>query len=141
MREILARESTIDKSQIAKFPKEFMYVILIHYTKPIEEVDRQSAAHRSYLDKAYADGTMIVSGRRMDQKGGVLLANMASRAEVDNLIAGDPYKTAGVADYEVIDFHPGKYAQDFGSFIHAAPRVNDIRPEVGVPGDLKGGAR
>lgn len=118
-----------------------MYIILIHYIKPLEAVDQQKAAHGTYLDKFYAEGRMIVSGRRMDQKGGILLANIASRAEVEQLIAGDPYKTSGVAEYEIIDFHPSKYAQDFGSFLHAPPRMDDLRPEGEAASDAGGDAR
>lgn len=118
-----------------------MYIILIHYRKPLAEVDQQKPAHSAYLDKAYADGTMIVSGRRTDQKGGVLLANLASRAEVDQLIAGDPYNTSGVAEYEVIDFHPSKYAQDFGPFLRVPSQATDIHPDNYAAGDVAGGAR
>ena len=118
-----------------------MYIILIHYRKPLAEVDQQKPAHSAYLDKAYAEGTMIVSGRRTDQKGGVLLANLASRAEVDQLIAKDPYHTSGVAEYEVIDFHPSKYAQDFGPFLHVPPQADDIRPADESAGDVAGAAR
>ena len=111
-----------------------MFVILIHYKKPINEVDQHKAAHGAYLDQFYANGSMIVSGRRLDQKGGVLIANMASRADVEQLIAGDPYAVNGVAEYEIIDFHPSKYAQDFGSFIHVPPPASELRPDTPLPG-------
>lgn len=111
-----------------------MFIVLIHYTKPLEEVDKHKPAHSAYLDQFYAEGTMIVSGRRIDQKGGVLIANMASQAEVEKLIAGDPYAVNAVAEYEIIDFHPGKYAQEFGAFIHIPPAVNELRPDAPLPG-------
>jgi len=111
-----------------------MFVILIHYTKPLAEVDQHKPAHSAYLDQFYANGSMIVSGRRIDGKGGVLIANMASRAEVESLIAQDPYAVNGVAQYEIIDFHPGKYAQEFGSFIHFPPAASELRPDAPLPG-------
>ncbi|MBV9669701.1 MAG: hypothetical protein JOZ43_01985 [Acidobacteriales bacterium] len=111
-----------------------MFVVLIHYTKPLAEVDLHKPAHSAYLDQFYANKTMIVSGRRVDGRGGVLIANIASRAELDKLIASDPYKLNGVAEYEVIDFHPGKYAQEFGAFIHATPVINELRPDTPIPG-------
>ncbi|GAC1658847.1 MAG: YciI family protein [Acidobacteriaceae bacterium] len=118
-----------------------MYVILIHYTKPIEEIDKHKPSHSQYLDSFYASGTMIVSGRRLDQKGGVLIANMASRAEVEALIAGDPYGVNGVAEYEVIDFHPSKYSQDFGTFLRIPPTTTELRPDTPLPGDVDTTAR
>jgi uncharacterized protein YciI len=119
-----------------------MFVILINYKKPLAEVDQHVSAHRSYLDKFYLNGTMIASGRRVDQKGGVLLANLASRAEAEQLVASDPYNLQGVADYDIIDFHPAKYAPDFAAFVHLPPRNNELRPDTHVPvGDVDTGAR
>jgi adhesin HecA-like repeat protein len=113
-----------------------MFVILIHYTKSVSEVDQHKAAHGAYLDKFYADGQLVVSGRRIDQKGGVVIANMASRAEVERLIASDPYALGGVAEYEIIDFHPSKYAPDFGSFIHAVPMTDTTGGTPNSTGDV-----
>ena len=118
-----------------------MYIILIRYVKPIEAVDQQKAAHSKYLDKFYAEGRMIVSGRRIDLTGGVLIANMAARAEVEQMIEGEPYKTSGVAEYEVIDFHPSKYAQDFGPFLLLPQRPTELAPDTPASDDAGSTAR
>jgi hypothetical protein len=78
----------------------------------------------------------------MDQTGGVILANMASHAEVDRMLAEDPFHRAGVVEYEVIDFHPSKYASDFGPFLHMPVSSGDIRPgTAGGTDDVAGQAR
>ena len=117
-----------------------MFVLLLKYTKAIEEVQKHTEAHRDYLDQFYQAGTLIVSGRRIDQTGGIVLANMASLAEVEQFIAADPYKTAGVVEYEAIDFHPSKWAQEFGPFLHNLPK-GDITPTAGTAGDVVPRAR
>ena len=118
-----------------------MFVILLKYTKPMDEVQRHTQAHRDYLDQFYKSGALVVSGRRLDQTGGIILANMASRAEVERFIAEDPFKAAGIAEYEAIDFHPAKYAPDFGVFLRTPPQASDLRPEPGLAGDVLPGPR
>lgn len=94
-----------------------MYIILINYTKPIEEVNAVVADHRAYLDTLYAADKLICSGRRSTLTGGVLLSNAKTREEIDNIIKNDPYNLKQVAEYEVIEFTPGKHHQKFSEFI------------------------
>lgn len=39
-----------------------MFVILRTYKKPLAEVERHLAAHRAFLDKHYADRTLLCLG-------------------------------------------------------------------------------
>lgn len=93
-----------------------MYIILINYTKPIEEVNAVVADHRAYLDTLYSAGKLVCSGRRSTLTGGVLISHAKTREEIDNIIKDDPYNLKGVADYEVIEFTPGKFHPDFKIF-------------------------
>lgn len=93
-----------------------MYIILINYTKPIEEVNAVVADHRAYLDTLYSAGMLVCSGRRSTLTGGVLISHAKTREEIDNIIKDDPYNLKGVADYEVIEFTPGKFHPDFKIF-------------------------
>ncbi|MBS1493231.1 MAG: GTP cyclohydrolase [Bacteroidetes bacterium] len=94
-----------------------MFIILINYTKPVEEVNAVLADHRAYLDTLYAQNKLICSGRKNPLTGGVLLSNAKSRVEIDEIIKNDPYNIKGVADYEVIEFTPGKYHEKFKEFV------------------------
>lgn len=93
-----------------------MFIILINYTKPIEEVNAVVADHRAYLDTQYGAGNLICSGRRSTLTGGVLISHVKTKEEVDEIIKNDPYNIKGVAEYEVIEFTPGKYHPDFKKF-------------------------
>ncbi len=86
-----------------------MYVILLKYLKPTEEVDRVVAAHRSYLDTLYAEGVLLASGPQVPRTGGVLLAKGIDKQELQAHLAKDPFALEGIADYTVIEFDPVKY--------------------------------
>lgn len=94
-----------------------MFIILINYTKPIEEVNAVVAEHRMYLDTLYEADKLICSGRRASLTGGVLLSHAKTREEIDTIIKNDPYNLKGVANYEVIEFNPGKYDEKFKAFV------------------------
>jgi uncharacterized protein YciI len=62
-----------------------MFLVLIRYTKPLEEVERIRASHRSFLDECVATGHLLVSGPRKPKTGGVILARAGSLEEVKSL--------------------------------------------------------
>lgn len=87
-----------------------MFVILLHYKKPLGEVDRFIAEHVDYLTRHYAAGHFLLSGRRKPRDGGVILATGASRAEIEEIVAGDPFHREQIADYEIVEFLPSMAA-------------------------------
>jgi len=101
-----------------------MFVLVLTYVRPLEEVDRLIDGHRAYLDRNYAAGRFVVSGRREPRTGGVILARSSSAAEIEAVIAEDPFSQQGVAEYEVIEFLPGTWADGFAGFV--APTVAEM---------------
>jgi len=80
-----------------------MYVILLRYPDPaLSEPHRE--AHRAFIKRNVELGRILVSGPTEPRNGGVIVAAVSSRAEVDALIAEDPYHKAGVATHEPIAF-------------------------------------
>ena len=94
-----------------------MYLVHVNYIKPIEEVEKHLVAHRSFLDKYYATGNLICSGPRNPRIGGIILCNANSREDVWKIIHEDPFCINNIAEYEVIEFNPIKYAKGFEPFI------------------------
>lgn len=83
-----------------------MYIILIRYTKPLDEVDRHRAAHKEFLAEGFARGLFIVSGRQEPPVGGVILAKEMPREALEAFLQQDGYARAGVAEYEILRFEP-----------------------------------
>ncbi|MCB8963811.1 MAG: GTP cyclohydrolase [Bacteroidales bacterium] len=94
-----------------------MYLVLVTYIKPIEEVEMHLANHRAFLDRFYTSGNLICSGPQNPRTGGLLLANFTNTDAVWEFIQKDPYHINGIAKYEVIEFNPVKYAKQFEPFV------------------------
>ena len=95
-----------------------MFLVLIRYTRPIDEVDAVRPAHRAFLQEQYRAGLLVCSGPRPDRTGGVLLARSGGRATVEAMCAADPYALAGVAVHEVIEFDCLSHADGFEPFLN-----------------------
>ena len=87
-----------------------MFVVELTYTAPLERIDAALADHIAWLDKQYAEGVIIASGRKQPRDGGVLIAVAPDRAAVEALVATDPFALAGVGEYRITEFIATKTA-------------------------------
>ncbi len=83
-----------------------MFIVQITYTKPLDQVDALLAAHRQFLDRNYANGNFLLSGRKVPRTGGVILVNAGSLAAVESLVREDPFHQGQVAEYAIVEFVP-----------------------------------
>jgi len=84
-----------------------LFVVLLHYTKPLAEVDAVRADHVSHLEAHAARGVFHAWARRDPPTGGVLVAAAPDRATLEAVVAEDPYVRAGVARAEIVEFAAG----------------------------------
>ena len=98
--------STPTAPTTASAPVDRMFVVLVHYVRPLPEVDQHTPAHRAFLETLYASGRLLGSGRRVPPVGGVILARGGDQAELEAVFADDPFVKTGVARYEYIAFEP-----------------------------------
>ena len=89
-----------------------MFIAILTYKKPLEEVDRHLQAHRDYLAEQYATGNFIASGPQTPRIGGVIMIKADNRAAVDSIIAQDPFNINGIADYQIVEFTPTMFAEE-----------------------------
>ncbi len=99
------------------FKTILMFLISLTYKVPVTELDRLMASHMAFLDKYYAAGKFIFSGRKNPRTGGLILAHHCDRQEVEALITEDPFHQNGAADYEIIEFIPSRYQEGFAQFL------------------------
>ncbi|MDE6859741.1 MAG: YciI family protein [Duncaniella sp.] len=83
-----------------------MFIAILTYKKPLDEVDRHLQAHRKYLAEHYVAGDFIASGPQTPRIGGVIMIKADNRAAVDSIIAQDPFNINGIADYQIVEFTP-----------------------------------
>jgi uncharacterized protein YciI len=62
-------------------------------------------AHGAWFAEQCKNGPVVMAGRQVPSIGGVVMIDVATRAEAEAFAAGDPYTSAGVAGYEVIEFN------------------------------------
>lgn len=83
-----------------------MFVVLLTYTAPLDQIDAHLEEHVRYLKRQYEAGVFLASGRRVPRTGGVILAKAQSLDAMWEVLAQDPFHQHGVARYEVIEFTP-----------------------------------
>jgi len=93
-----------------------MFIIELTYRVPASEIDVNMAPHIAFLEKYYQSGNFLASGRKEPRNGGIILANAANRNEIEQIIAADPFKQKGLAEYRIIEFKATKKIKAFDAF-------------------------
>lgn len=86
------------------------FVVDLHYTAPLEQVDALLGAHVAFLEKQYAAGHFVISGPKTPRTGGVIIALAESQTQLAGWLAEDPFHQQGVADYTITAFKPALHA-------------------------------
>ncbi len=94
-----------------------MFIVVINYKKPIEEIEKHLVAHRAFLEEGYQKNYFIASGPRNPRTGGIILSQLKDRTQLETILQQDPFQVNGLADYSYMEFEPVKYHTDFKAFI------------------------
>ncbi len=89
-----------------------MFVIELIYKAELAQIDAAMKLHVAWLDRHYAAGTFLVSGRKVPRDGGVILASGVDRARLEAIVGEDPFVARGLADYRLIEFRASQRAPD-----------------------------
>jgi uncharacterized protein YciI len=97
----------------AEYRPWLVFVLLLTYTKPTEEVDAHMREHMAWLREQYEAGRFVVSGRQIPRTGGVIVARGDDREEMEEIAASDPFVAGGVATVDVVQFRASQTADGF----------------------------
>jgi uncharacterized protein YciI len=89
-----------------------MFVIELVYTSPLAEIDAHMAAHVAFLEKYYAAGHFLVSGRKIPRDGGIILAVGQTRQQIEGIVEQDPFHKLGLAEFRIVEFRASQRADD-----------------------------
>lgn len=89
-----------------------MFVVELIYKAALPEIDAKMRSHMVFLKKHYAEGTFLVSGRKIPRDGGIILALGKSRNEIEKIMQEDPFCKHGLAEFRVIEFRASQRADD-----------------------------
>ena len=99
-----------------------MFVVELIYKAELREIDAHMAEHMRFLERHYASGHFVVSGRKVPRDGGIILAVAKTRHEIETIMAQDPFVARGLADVRVTEFRVSQRATDLEARIpNAAP--------------------
>lgn len=94
-----------------------MFVVSLTYTVDLNQVDQVLQQHIAYLDEQYRLGHFLASGRKEPRTGGVILATAADRAELEAILAQDPFYQAELALYDITEVIVSRAAIDLQTLI------------------------
>jgi uncharacterized protein YciI len=89
-----------------------MFVIELIYKAELSEIDARMKAHVAFLNKHYAAGTFLISGRKIPRDGGIILAVGKTKPELERILAEDPFHKHGLAEFRIIEFRASQRAAD-----------------------------
>ena len=62
--------------------------------------------HIAYSQKAMDEGLIMMSGLKSDMSGGLFIMKAESLNQVEDYLAAEPFKVAGIQEYRVIEYMP-----------------------------------
>lgn len=89
-----------------------MFVIELTYKVDLAQIDAAMKPHVAWLNRHYAAGVFVASGRKVPRDGGIILASGDDRAAIEAIVAEDPFVARGLADARIIQFRASQRADD-----------------------------
>lgn len=87
-----------------------LFVVELQYKAPLAQVDAHMKAHVAFLNKYYAAGNFLVSGRKIPRDGGIIIARGKDRTAIDAIMREDPFCARGLADVRIVEFRASQQA-------------------------------
>ena len=89
-----------------------MFIINLTYKTDLEKVDQFLDEHVGYLNEQYELGHFLASGGKIPRSGGIILSNVKSKSELEEILKKDPFKKNKLAEYELTEFIPSKTCEE-----------------------------
>lgn len=84
-----------------------MVIITSTYLKPLTVIDALIADHRRFLVECHRQSKFIYSGSQSPRIGEAIVADIGID-EARAIVKKDPLSIAGAADYQFVEFTPGR---------------------------------
>lgn len=96
-----------------------MFIIDLHYTAPLDQLDAQMAEHMKFLNFCYQENIFLTSGRKVPRTGGIILAQAESKEMLEQIMAEDPFCKNGLAKITITEFQNSKMHPKFREMMNA----------------------
>jgi len=98
-----ARYPTLPMRGCPGYEVAMLFVVLMHYTQPLDAVNAVRVEHVRHLESYAARGLIHAWARRDPPTGGLFIATAPDRVTLEAVVAEDPYIRAGVATAEIVE--------------------------------------
>lgn len=79
-----------------------LFIVTLNNLRPLEAIEAQQTGHRHWLIANTQAGRIAVAGPLEPRTGGLILAHCADRAELDRMMADDPFVIHGLVEVHVL---------------------------------------
>ena len=87
-----------------------LFIVELLYKAPLAQIDAHMKAHMAFLNKYYAAGNFLVSGRKIPRDGGIIIATGTDRTAIETIMREDPFCARGLADVRIVEFRASQQA-------------------------------
>jgi len=105
-----------------------MFIVKLHYTKPLSEIDRLMNDHVRFLEDCFRAGVFIAAGRQVPRIGGVILAVGPGKEDLEEILQHDPFIVAHAANYEIVEFRTSLHHPVLAPFADPSTRAVQDAP-------------
>jgi uncharacterized protein YciI len=84
-----------------------MFIAVLKYTRPIDEIESLLPKHREYLERLFRENKLLICGRLNPRTGGIIITKNISREEFEEILKNDPF--VKVSEFQIIEFLPTLY--------------------------------
>ncbi|XHS79223.1 YciI family protein [Burkholderiaceae bacterium UC74_6] len=103
-----------------------LFIVTLTYRAAADDIEAQLPAHRDWLAQHIAGGRFLAAGPLEPRSGGLIAAHCEDRAELDAMLASDPFVALGLVDVGVLAAEPALRHADFPSrWALGAKALND----------------
>tara|TARA_E500000318_G_scaffold11070_2_gene9720 strand:- start:1655 stop:1942 length:288 start_codon:yes stop_codon:yes gene_type:complete len=83
-----------------------VFIILLKYSENRDKAGQHVEGHMGWLKEGFDQGAFLAAGTLGEGQGGAILADKASRAELEARVAEDPFVIEKIVDAEILDWSP-----------------------------------
>jgi uncharacterized protein YciI len=87
-----------------------MFIIELNYIQPLKFIDKHMVEHVQFLNKHYASGNFIMSGRKVPRTGGIIIAKGATKKAIEKIMKQDPFYKHALAEFTITEFNASQKA-------------------------------
>lgn len=81
-----------------------MFLIELTYKGAFSEVEPFMAEHLAFVEKNFAKGFFLASGRKVPRTGGFIFCQAVSQAQVEELMQEDPFVYQDLVELRITEF-------------------------------------